>query len=220
MPDELYPERTADEWLDIFDRVKARGSAPFSGPKRTTLAEWQEGRACYLSVIYEVSVTLHKSIQGARGKTIWSGAELRNGALLGQTASDVVGQVGCYAQIVIRVEIQLDLSDRNASWTEDNDTVRTERGNATPPKRNSFDKMPLEFILVHEQMHADDIAAALADDARNALKCTGTDIMALDKELKAKWDKLVADSGHGDANSAGEESVRRRVWEEWDRRHP
>jgi hypothetical protein len=220
MPDELYPERTADQWLDVFDRVRIHGHAPFSGPKRTMLDEWEQGRNCFLSVIYEVSVTLHRSISDVAGRLVWSGLELRSGPLLGQTASGAVGQVGHYAQIVIRVEIQLDLSNRGDDWTENNAVILRERRDANPPKRSSFDDMPLEFILVHEQMHADDIAAALRDDARNGLKCEGTDVMALDKDLKAKWDKLLAESGHGDPNSPGEESVRRRVWEEWDRRHP
>ena len=219
MADELYPDRSIDETLDLIERVKREGKAPFSGPKRSVLSQWQDGK-CYLSVLYEVSVTLHKRIGGARGRTVWSGAEHRTGPLWGQTERGALAQLGCFASIVIRAEIQLDLSDRGAKWREDNEVVRRERETATPPKRTAFDHMPLEFILIHEQMHAADIAAAMADDARKALKCAGTDVEALDRALKAKWDKLVADSGHGDANSAGEESVRRRVWEEWDRRHP
>lgn len=219
MPDPMYPSLSIDEWLDLEDRVQRDGKAPLSGPVIMTLATWREG-LCTLRVLYEVNVVLYQNIASVRGRTVWAGADVRTGHIWGVSNRGVEDIIGCFTDAVIRLEIRLDLSDRGDDWTEDNDVVRNERRNATPEKGVSFDSLPLEFILLHEQMHAADFASAITDDARRALRCTGTDVEALNRALKDEWERLVATSGHGDANSEGERSVRRRVWAEWDRRHP
>jgi hypothetical protein len=128
---------------------------------------------------------------------------------------------GCFVYVVIKIAIHLNLAAAGKSYTEENQRVKQARDQAK--KSSHFDSLPLEFILLHEQQHAKEMAKALGDIAAQAINCSlgdsAKDIAALNKQLQDAADALYQEAADG-VQGEVERRIREATWNEWDRLHP
>lgn len=221
--DPLLPCFAPDRWLELERKAKKEGSARMSSTNEQTFQEGGGPKGgCARSVRCETVVDLMKRMRGKRGSTELTHIDIDTGTWTGAG-----GIGGAYVQVTIHILIKLDLSDVGDRFTEENDVIRQERRDAG--KRYRFRDLPLEFMLLHEQLHARDICQALTRIAASRIHCdmTEDDESQLRRDMEEEYRRIVARADHGadDDDPGGvegelEEDIRRRAWQEWDRRHP
>lgn len=222
MSDPLFPMFDADQWERLRRKVREDSVAQMASHNEQVVAEGAREGGCARSVRCRTTVLLARSLANKKGQTEYTGADVDQG-----TWTSVTGGGGQYIQVTINITIKLDFGDIGENWAEENRQLRQAREQAG--MRASFRRIPLEFMLIHEEQHAKDICAALAAIARLRIRCgmTQAEIDAMRDEMQRAYDDAVAAANHGAGESAPggpqgavEEDVRRRTWEEWERRHP
>lgn len=218
--DPLLPERGLDEFERLKERVKKKGGAPFSSAT-TRVFPVIVRSGCIISVVCRTDVRLVRNLEGKRGETRYVGVEIGRGTFLGPVDANGDSTGGSFVEAVIKFKVRLDLSATRKGTREANNKVRKERKAAG--KRHRFKGVtPLEFILIHEEQHVADACRRMSAIALRRLRCRMNDARqkALRKALKAEFGRIVDATKHEKANSKVEEEVRRRTWEEFDRRQP
>jgi hypothetical protein len=220
MPDPLYPDLDPDEWLELYRKIEEEDEAPLVENHQFPIGQPRRMGACWLSLFYEVTVILHKDLDGNRGQTDVTEVAIKNGYVMDPAGLQNPDAMRCRTDVIVRIQIDINLDSVGKKSEEQNDRVREERENATPRKRAKFDKLPLEFTLIHEEEHVRDIVEALQETLWQSIRCGMAGGEALAKAVNREKTRLIEEAGHGNPNSPGEEAVRRRTWAEWERRHP
>lgn len=213
--DPFWPRWDIDEWRVFNEAVEQQKSAALAGPIRQPSGTRKLG-ACSLGVLCEVTVVSHRDgIPGrpksTHGETRFVGAEVETGRTYGFDTPPA-----CYTQIILKFEIRLNLASAGRKWSEQNREAKQTRRDAG--KSFGFDRLPLEFILIHEEQHFREACAALSAVANRFLACN-TDGLSKEarKAIQDEWDRMTSDTG---VNGETESRIRKATWDEWDRRHP
>lgn len=228
-PDPLWPDLSLDEWRKLDREARNPAGAQFA---KHTSRYWSNNAqaGCAKAVFCETEAVLRRNphagddLNGKLGITKYKGAACDQGTWLGV---DAVG--GNFIRVIIKLRIELNVGRAGRRNTEGNRVVRRERENANPPKRVSFKRLPIEFMLIHEEVHAAEICAEFGAIVRAQIQCgmTPQQFTAMKNAMNQKYQNMLnlAKNGNlpndpGGIQGSVEERVRRKAWEEWDKRHP
>jgi hypothetical protein len=198
------------KWLDIFRRVEEGESVLLESLWHD--GAWGRQQNCLVKVSCRFDFYLRKFAGENRNKfgmTAYSHIETQRG----HTRDDQGEIDGCFTHIIIVIICQINMLKIGVRWEEENNVVLRERRNAN--QTFAFEKVPVEFIKMHEEEHAKDICATLRPIVARAGNLCEFNVANVDKEVTEAWNAMTIDV---DVQSETEERIRRRVWERWDRR--